>query len=102
MELEILASKLQLDVGYETPSQKEQYMPPKEQYMSSEEQCMSPEELILAIQISGLPAGMDNPSFLKMSIEHYLMKLEIKSESCDIVGNVAYVTLKDPFSEYNY
>ena len=92
MELEILASKLQLDVGYEIPTQKEQYMPPKEQHVS-------PEELILSIQVSGLPSGMDNPSLLKMSIEHYLMKLNIKFKSCEMVGNVAYITLEDPSSE---
>lgn len=98
MELEILASKLQLDIGYEIPSQKEQHMP-KKHYMSPEEQCTSPaaEEQILAIQVSGLPVGMDN--LLKMSIEHYLMKLNIKFKSCEMIGNIAYVTLEDPSSE---
>jgi hypothetical protein len=102
MELEILASKLQLDVGYEIPSQKGQ---PQEQCMAQEEPLVSQEEQILTIQISGLPPGMDNPNFLKMSIEHYLIKLNIKFKSCEIVGNVAYVTLEDPSSklkEYQY
>ena len=99
MELEILASKLQLAVGYEIPSQKGQSMPPEEQYMSREEPYTSQEEQILAIQASGLPSGMDNPSFLNMSIQHYLMKLNIKFKSCEMVGNVAYVTLEDPSSE---
>ncbi len=106
MELEILASKLQLAVGYEIPSQKGQHiMPPQEQCMSREEPLASQEEQILTIQISGLPPGMDNPNFLKMSIEHYLIKLNIKFKSCEIVGNVAYVTLEDPSSElkeYHY
>ena len=94
MELEILASKLQLAVGYEISfSQKEQHS------STTMSQHISPKEQILTIQISGLPSGMDNPSFLKMSIEHYLMTLEIKIESCVIVGNVAYVALKDPSSE---
>ena len=84
MELEILASKLQLNVGYEISSQKEQY---------------SLEEQILTIQISGLPSGMNNPGFIKMSIEHYLMKLEIKVTSCEVINDVAYVTLDNPSSE---
>ena len=94
MELELLASKLQLDVGYEIPSQKEQYVSP-------EEQCMytSPEEQVLTIQVSGLPSGMDNPGFLQMSIEHYLMKLEIKIKSCSVINDVVYVLLDDPSSK---
>ena len=93
MDLEILASKLQLAVGYEISSQ----------HMRAQEQCMSPltsqEEQILTIHVSGLPPGMNVPSLLKMSIEHYLMKLDIKFKSCEMVGNAAYVTLEDPSSE---
>lgn len=72
-----MASKLQLEVGYVISSQEEQ---------------------ALTIHISGLPQGMANPGFIKMSIEHYLMKAEIKTKSCDIVNEVAYVTLEDPSS----
>lgn len=89
MDLEILASKLQLAVGYQIPSQ----------HMPAQEQCMSQEEQILTIQVSGLPAGMNDPGLLKMSIEHYLMKLNIKFKLCEMVGNAAYVTLEDPSSE---
>lgn len=87
MDLDMFGSKLELSVGCEMPSQQQ------EQH--------TPEEEILTIQVSGLPPGMDNPTFLKMSIEHFLMKLEIRFKSCDIVNSIAYVTLEDPSSEFD-
>lgn len=79
MELEILASKLRLEVCYEIEN-------------------LALEEQILTIHISGLPPGMSS-QFIQMSVKHYLMKAEIKTKSCDIVNGVAYVTLEDPSSE---
>ena len=79
MELDILASKLQLEVGYTVSSQ---------------------EEHALTIQISGLPPTMATPEFIKMSVLHYLMKVEIKIKSCDMFDGVVYVVLEDPSSEY--
>lgn len=80
MELEILASRLQLEVCYEMEN-------------------LSQEEQILTIRISGLPAGMSS-QFIQTSVKHYLMKAEIKTKSCDVVNDVAYVALEDPSSEH--
>ena len=79
MELDILASKLQLEVGYTISSH---------------------EEHALTIQISGLPPTMAKPEFIDMSVRHYLMKVEIKIKSCDIFDGVVYIVLEDPSSEF--
>ena len=85
MDLDILASRLQLEVGYDV--------------ISNQDETFANEEHVLTIQIVGLPPGMATPDFIKMSIQHYLMKAEIRTKSCDIVNSVAYVTLEDPSSE---
>lgn len=85
MDLEILASKLDLEVGRDI--------------ISNRNVISSQEEQVLTIHASGLPAGMTNDDFLKMSINHYLMKAEIKTKSCDVISGVAYVTLEDPSSK---
>lgn len=79
MELEILASKLRLEVCYEIEN-------------------LALEEQILTIRISGLPSGMSS-QIIQTSVKHYLLKAEIRTKSCDIVDDVAYVTLEDPSCE---
>lgn len=79
MDLEILASKLWLEVCHEIEN-------------------LALEEQILTISISGLPPGMSS-QIIQTSVKHYLMKAEIKTKSCDIVNDIAYVTLEDPSSE---